>query len=171
MSSRRPKPTPSRRSLGGQLGLLLAINALPLAAMAWIGWRFWTGELKLSRIGRNLPPGIGENLLVMLGIFGVLIALVGVPLAVLNVFLRRLELRGILSVVHWDRLSAVGKTREAVLWLPRTAVYVVLWVLRLAVILAIVAALGLMVVFVVRLMRPEFGNDWLPIERLLAKIR
>lgn len=140
------------------LGLLLVVNALPMLALAYVGWRVSKGD---TTWGEVLPPGLRHHglwLCVWISVIGLLAWLL-MPLA--SAGARRLH--GALSRAREPGRSAFRRFSDAVLWLPRQVFFFVFFVLRGVFFLAALATLGLIVLSMIRLAKPDFLAGFPPL--------
>jgi hypothetical protein len=160
VSRRRPA-----RSLRRALGLFLLANILPIVALGWIAIQHARGEFEI----RALPPGTTETLIV-LGVAVVLLFLVAsVSLPAAHRVVTELE-----CYMAYRKAILFGHTPGSrllsLLLLPLLPIpYLVAWPIRLVLILISLALIAVILVFLVRLFRPDFLQDW--IERGLAALR
>jgi hypothetical protein len=170
--SRRIQHAQTPRSAFAQkLKMLLLLNALPLAAVAFLAWKLWRGTLTLEAMKARLPAGAGDNLLAFALVLLALIVVASFLLPIVSFGVRMLRLRHLLAVERWRTGRAVRRGWEVLWFLPRTLTYAVLWSLRLISMLATLALSVAAMVFVVRLIKPDFGEAWLPIGRWIELFR
>lgn len=168
----RGRPAPKEGSaIARQLKVILFFNSLPLALIGYVGWRMASGTLRLEQMTKAFPKDLGENVTIVLLLFMLLLGLVGSPLSLLNLLLRRIRAGAIAAAEFWSRQGFFGRAWDLLLWIPRLLAYGVVWAIRLLVHAVLGVVLALMVIFLVRLVQPDFAESWLPIEKVLSKIR
>lgn len=154
-----------RGSVAGKIGALALVNIVPLAGLGWLGWALYTKRISTD----DFPEALGRN-----GVLaGVSLALLFVAASLLLPFVHGLakRLRGSLAVSRQIRAEA-GAGRQVLEWLLwpfRALFYLVFWILRAALYLISLALIAAIVLFAVRIARPDFGEDWLPVNDTLAK--
>lgn len=154
-----------RGSIAGKIGGMLLVNILPLAGLGWLGWSLATGRISAD----DFPEALGRN-----GVLaGASLALLFVSASLLLPIVHGVAkgLRG--SLARSRALRAEGGAGrialEWLLWPFRTVFYVVFWVLRFALYLISLALIAAVLLFAVRIFRPEFGEAWLPIDDTIAR--
>lgn len=156
---RRPPPP---RGVGRALGLLLAINILPLAAAGVLVFLHFQGKVDLG----GIQPGFWSNVAVV-GACAVVLTLVcswSLPAAHGQVCAFE---RGMAHVR--DRLlgRAPGSRALGLLALPFLfAVWLLAWLVRACLLVLALALLGVAAVFCARLFDPGFLQEW--VDRVVA---
>ncbi len=158
----RPKPVRKSRTLGQRLGFFLLLNLIPIGVSAYLLIRYWRGEIAFT----GLPPGFTTNAAVAFGALVLLVLVASLSLPAAHGAVKGIEAtwRGALLVLGG---KAPGNRFLALLALPPLAVaWMLAWPVRAVLILASFALIAVVVVFVIRLAKPEFLQEW--VDRALS---
>lgn len=141
------------------LVLLLIVNTLPMLALGYVGWRVSKGDTTWDEL---LPAGLREHgLWLCIWIAGLgLLAWVLLPLA--GAGSRRLHASLERARAGGER-SSLTRLADTVLWLPRQLFFFVFFVLRGVFFVASLATLAMIVLELIRLVKPEFLAGFPPL--------
>lgn len=157
--------------LSKQIFGLLLLNALPIAGFVWAGYEFWRGRLTTAMIEEKLGPGAGQAGAIcavsIAGLFVVGSLLLPMAHSTARYFKR--------SLANSARARAEGGAMRVVfeflLWPFRMVGFLVFALIRFVLILVALALVIACLAGMVRFVKPEFGNGWLPIEEWVEKLR
>ncbi len=148
-----------KRSLKSKFMRFIVINMIPVTGLVALGWGLNQGKIPLD----SLPGGVGRNALY----FGVAIALLIVATSFFLPLVHGIA-RHFATTLGWSSevrkdCGAARKLWEFACWLPRQLTYRIMVVLRSGFILVSLALILCSVVFMIRMVKPDFLEDKLDV--------